>query len=339
MTSRFRQLPVNLRQSRTDSTSLSIVFSSSPASPALRMKRATSRNGCTRSAPTTPLRRLPCGADTLRRWRSCGTRAGTSQAPAAFRSIPSAALALVRLRLRDAGGVVARRWAGAALAGTTAGALAGTLGGLLLFLSPDSSASLRASLALAALGALAGGLGAAGIGAGLAAAEALARSRRGLGLVLCGATAGLVVAVGADVVLRALVEGLVGHVELTGNSLAEGLVIGGTAGLGYALATRQPPGGGLAAPEGRRRVAAAGIVAAVVGAGAVGLALAGGSLVGGVINEIAGSSPDAQLALAPLGRLIGEPDFGRVTRALLSALEGGAFGFALAWGLTARPRR
>ena len=232
-----------------------------------------------------------------------------------------------------------RRWAGAALAGATAGTLAGSLGGLLLFLSPDSSASLRALLALAALGALAGGLGAAGIGAGLAAAEALARAHRGLGLVLCGATAGLFVAAGANLILRALVDGLVGPVEMTGNRLVDGLVIGGTAGLGYALATRQPPGGGLAAPEGRRRVAAAGIVAVVVAAGAAGLASAGGTLVGGVINEIARSSPDAQLALAPLGRLIGEPDFGRVTRVLLSAFEGGAFGFGLAWGLTARPRQ
>jgi DNA-binding winged helix-turn-helix (wHTH) protein len=252
---------------------------------------------------------------------------------------PAAALALVRLRMRDAGDVVARRWAGAALAGATAGALAGALGGLLLFLSPDSSASLSASLALAALGALAGGAGAAGIGAGLAAAEALARSHRGLGLVLCGVASGLLVSAAADLVLRAMVEGLVGHVELTGNSLAAGLAIGGTAGLGYALATRQPPGGGLAAPEGRRRVAVAAIVAAAVAVGAAGLALAGGALVGGIVNEIAGSAPDAQLALAPLGRLIGEPDFGRLTRLLLSAFEGGAFGFALAWGLTARPRR
>jgi hypothetical protein len=156
---------------------------------------------------------------------------------------------------------------------------------------------------------------------------------------VCGAAAGLFVAAGADLLLRALVDGLVGHVLLTGNSLAEGLVVGGTAGLGYALATRQPPGGGLAAPEGRRRVAAAGIVAAVVAAGAAGLAATGGTLVGGLINEIAGSSSDAQLALAPLGHLIGEPDFGSVTRVVLGAFEGAAFGFALAWGLTARPRQ
>jgi DNA-binding winged helix-turn-helix (wHTH) protein len=250
-----------------------------------------------------------------------------------------AALALIRLRLREAGGTVARRWAGAALAGATAGAFAGALGGFVLFLSPASTASLSASLALAALGTVAGGMGAAGIGAGLAAAEALARSHRSLGLVVCGAAAGLLVAAGADLLLRALVDGLVGHVQWSGNRLAEGLVIGSTAGLGHALATRQPPGGGLAAPEGRRRVAAAGTVAAVVAAGAVTVASAGGTLVGGAINEIARSSPDAQLALAPLGRLIGEPDFGRVTRLLLSAFEGAAFGFALAWGLTARPRR
>ena len=60
--------------------------------------------------------------------------------------------------------------------------------------------------------------------------------------------------------------------------------------LGMQLTVACAPGGGLAAPEGRRRVAAAGIVAAVVAAGAAGLALAGGTLVGGVINEIAGFS-------------------------------------------------
>ena len=61
-------------------------------------------------------------------------------------------------------------------------------------------------------------------------------------------------------------------------------------------------------------------------------------LVGGLINEIARSSPDARLVLAPLGQLIGEPDFGPATRMVLSALEGGAFGAAVAWGLTSRPK-
>ena len=48
------------------------------------------------------------------------------------------------------------------------------------------------------------------------------------------------------------------------------------------------------------------------------------------INEIARSSPNAQLVLAPLGQLIGEPDFGPATRVVLSALECGAFGAAVA---------
>jgi hypothetical protein len=69
----------------------------------------------------------------------------------------------------------------------------------------------------------------------------------------------------------------------------------------------------------------------------VGLALSGRALVGGVVHDIARLSRDAQLVLAPLGRLIGESDFGRVTRTLLSAFEGAAFGCALAWGLTRRP--
>jgi hypothetical protein len=89
-------------------------------------------------------------------------------------------------------------------------------------------------------------------------------------------------------------------------------------------------------PRSNHQVAfATGIAAAAAGAA---LALAGRPLVGGLINEIARSSPDARLVLAPLGQLIGEPDFGPATRVVLSALEGGAFGAAVAWGLTSRPK-
>ena len=41
--------------------------------------------------------------------------------------------------------------------------------------------------------------------------------------------------------------------------------------------------------------------------------------------------------LAPLARLIGEPDFGPVTRALIGSGEGAMFGLGLALGLTRRP--
>jgi MFS family permease len=104
------------------------------------------------------------------------------------------------------------------------------------------------------------------------------------------------------------------------------------------LATPQPPGGGLAAPSGRRRLVVVGIVGICCAVAATGLALSGRLLVGGLVHDIARSSRDAQLVLAPLGHLIGEPGFGPVTRTLLSAFEGGAFGCALAWGLTRRPK-
>jgi hypothetical protein len=59
-------------------------------------------------------------------------------------------------------------------------------------------------------------------------------------------------------------------------------------------------------------------------------------MVGGLVHDIARTSRDAQLVLAPLGHLIGEPGFGPITRAILSAFEGGTFGCALTLGLTRR---
>jgi DNA-binding winged helix-turn-helix (wHTH) protein len=245
-------------------------------------------------------------------------------------------VALMRLRLSSVRAEIARRWAGAAAAGAMGGTLAGTCGGIVLFLMPMSQARLQSSLALAAIGAVAGGVGAGGVGAGLVAAEVLARSRRGLALVLCGATAGALVAVFAHTLLRALLEGLVGlQISYRGGAF-DGLVLGAAAGAGYGLATRQPPGGGLAAPAGFARVRAALVTGACCAAAGAALALSGRLLVGGLVHDIAQSSRDAQLVLAPLGRLIGEADFGVLTRAVFSAFEGGVFGFTLTLGLTRR---
>jgi DNA-binding winged helix-turn-helix (wHTH) protein len=248
-----------------------------------------------------------------------------------------AVLALVRLRISDAGRMVARRWASAAAAGALGGAAAGLCGGVALALSPMSSARPQSSLALAAIGALAGGVGAAGIGAGLAAAEVLARSRRGLALAAFGAVSGALVASIAHLLLGALLDGLFGlHLSYDAGAI-DGLVLGAAAGVGYALATPQPPGGGLAAPSGRRRVAASVIVGACCAVAAIVLSLSGRLLVGGLVHEVARLSRDAELVLAPLGHFIGEPGFGPITRALLGGFEGAAFGGALTWGLTRRP--
>jgi DNA-binding winged helix-turn-helix (wHTH) protein len=248
-----------------------------------------------------------------------------------------AILAVVRLRLADVRRMVAERWAAAAVSGATGGALAGLLGGLALWLAPTSAARPGAMVALAVIGFTAGAVGAGGIGAGLIAAEVLARSRRGFALVALGGVAGLAVAIAARALTDVLLDNLFGIHAALGSPL-DGLVIGVAVGAGYALATRQPPGGGLAAPSGWRRVRASAMVGASCAAAGVLLAAGGSPLIGGLVHDIARTSREARLALEPLGRLIGEPGFGPFTRALLSAFEGGVFGAALTWGLTRRTR-
>jgi DNA-binding winged helix-turn-helix (wHTH) protein len=253
------------------------------------------------------------------------------------REAPGAIAALVRLRIADVKRTIALRWASAAAAGALGGAVSGAFGGMLLTLSPDSKAQPQSAIALAAIGALAGSVGAGGVAAGLAAAEALARSRRGLALIGCGALAGALIAGIADLVLRAVLDTMFGVQLLHATAAVDGLVIGGAAGAGYALATSQPPGGGIAAPHGRRRAMTVLTVGLCCALAAMLLAFAGRPLVGGMVHAVARTSPDAQLVLEPLGHLIGEPDYGPLTRTWLSAFEGGMFGCALAWGFTRRP--
>jgi hypothetical protein len=73
------------------------------------------------------------------------------------------------------------------------------------------------------------------------------------------------------------------------------------------------------------------------GLAALVLATSGRPLVGGTIDAIAAMAGGAQAALTPLGRLLGEPDFGPVTGAIVGTGEGVLFGIGLALGLTRRP--
>ncbi len=66
------------------------------------------------------------------------------------------------------------------------------------------------------------------------------------------------------------------------------------------------------------------------------LGLAGRPLVGGTLHLVAQASAGAQVVLTPLARLIGEPEFGRLTQAAIAAGEGALFGLGLALGLTGR---
>ncbi len=253
------------------------------------------------------------------------------------REAPAAIAALVRLRVASVRRELVRRWLTGIATSMGGGAVAGLLGGVALVLAPGSSTHPQSSIALAAIGALAGSAGATGIGAGLVLAEAVARSRRRMALTLSGAAAGALTAISVRAVVAVTMSALFGMRLPPAGSLVEGLCLGAAVGAGYALGSPQLHGGGLAAPSGRARartVAVAGIACAIA---AIGLSLSGRLLVGGLVHEIARASRDSDLILAPLGRLLGEPDFGPFSRLLVSALEGGVFGSALTLGLTTRP--
>jgi len=242
---------------------------------------------------------------------------------------------LVRLRLRRAARIAARRWAGAAAGGGLAGVAAGAAGGLILAAAPGSAATVAIAPVLAVIGGACGALGGAGVGAGLSFAEASARSQRALALISAAALGGGVVGAAVQWLARWSLAALVGLDLDVGGGL-EGVVIGGAAGAGYAIATRNADGE-MAAPRGRRRVGAALVTALICGLAGLALALAGRPLVGGTIHAIAAAAAGSRATLAPLGRLIGEPDFGPVSRAILAFGEGALFGLGLAYGLMRRP--
>jgi hypothetical protein len=249
----------------------------------------------------------------------------------------TAARLLVLLRLRRALRVAGARWGGAALGGAVAGAAAGALGGVALRLAPGSQATGGIIVALAFIGALIGGLGAAGVGAGLAAAETLARSRRGLALVALGAAGGGAIGMLAHLLGGLMLEGVFGGYDLSAvGGGPEGLALGAAAGLGYALTTPRPGGGGMATPRGSERALAAIAAGLCCAAAAVALTSLGRHLTAASLNLVARSFRGSQVGLAPVARLLGEPELGPLTRSVLAAYEGFLFGCGVILGLTRR---
>jgi DNA-binding winged helix-turn-helix (wHTH) protein len=245
--------------------------------------------------------------------------------------------ALVALRLRLAARLAGARWGAASAGGAVAGACAGLIGGLVLRLAPgaDSPASLPVTLAL--IGIVAGGAGAAGIGAGLAFAEAIARSFRGLALVICGAAAGGFAGLLVHLTARFTLEGLFGQdLSSLGDGL-EGLALGSAAGLGYALSTPRPRGGGMATPRGLARLGAALCCGACCAVAGIVVSRLGGNFVGTSLNALAHAYQGSHVGLGPIAHMLGEADPGPLTRTLSSALEGLFFGTGLVIGLTRRP--
>jgi DNA-binding winged helix-turn-helix (wHTH) protein len=245
------------------------------------------------------------------------------------------AVALIRLRIRRAARLAAHRSVAAALGGAVAGALAGATGGLLLSFAPGSSAPVNIAAVLALIGAACGAWGGAAIGLGISIAEAAARSRKALAVVSSAALSGGAAGLAAQWIARAALATLVGVTVDVGGAL-EGLAVGAAAGLGLAPATVRA-GFGLAAPRGRFRALTVLLTAGSCAIAALLLALAGSVLVGGTIHAIAEAAGGSEAALTPLSRVLGEPDFGPLTRALIGMGEGAMFGLGTALGLTRRP--
>ena len=213
-------------------------------------------------------------------------------------------------------------WIGGATGGGLAGLAAGGLGGLILAAAPGSAATIAIAPVLAVIGGVCGALGGGGVGAGLALAEPHAQTQRVAALAAGGALGGGIAGVAVQWIARWGLAALVGVDVEVGGGL-EGVVIGGAAGMGYALATAH-------------RLRSALLTGVLCGLAGLALALAGSPLVGGTIHAIADAVEGSRATLAPLGRLIGEPDFGPVSRAILAFGEAATFGLGLACGLRRR---
>lgn len=253
--------------------------------------------------------------------------------PGAFATVRT----LVSLRLRRTWRLARERWLGATLGGIAAGSLGGLLGALVLLTGPGSRATGSILIALPLVGAAVGGLGAFGVGGGLASAEALVRSYRSAALVLLGSAGGGMVGAVAHFVGRYTIEGLFGRDMSPIVGGVEGFALGAAAGIGYALATPVPDGG-MATPRGTARLKAAVLTGSTCALAGLTLALTGYHLGAMSLDFMAQSFPGSQVSLEPLARLLGESQPGMATHGVISGFEGLLFGFGLAAGLTTRPR-
>ena len=217
-----------------------------------------------------------------------------------------------------------RACAGSALAGASAG----LAGGVLLSVAPGNTAPLAIVPVLVLVGAGAGAIGGLGVGAGIAAAESSSRLRNPAGLTIGAAIGGAAVGLAVEWLTRWSLAALVGLTLPIGGAI-EGLVIGAAAGAGYAIARRM-------SPAASSRIQRASAIAACCAVGALALSWAGRPLVGGTLHLIAREARGSQINLTPLGRLIGDPDFGPVSQALIAAAEGGIFGLGVGISLVRR---
>jgi len=201
-------------------------------------------------------------------------------------------------------------------AGTLGAGVAGAIGGLVYGFAgaaePAGAGAASVLLVLLWLTVAAALMGGAGVSFGIAASRFLAAPGWS---VAGGALGGM--AVGGAVKLLGLdaFNLLVGSSPGDITGAAEGAALGVAVGFGAWLARRRPQ-------TVRRAAAAAALVGAVAGAA---IPLAGGRLMGGSLDLLARSFPGSRLRLDPLGALVGESGFGRLSQAITGALEGALF--------------
>jgi DNA-binding winged helix-turn-helix (wHTH) protein len=212
----------------------------------------------------------------------------------------------------------------AARGAAVAGIAAGGLGGLILAAAPGSTAPIAIAPVLAVIGGVCGALGGGGVGAGLFVAETTARAQGAAALIGAAAIGGGVVGVTVQWLARWSLASLMGLDVAVGGGL-EGVAIGAAAGAGYALTAQTPS-----------HTRALVVTAVLCGLTGLALTLGGRPLVGGTIHTIAIAADGSRAILAPLGRLIGEPDFGPVSQSILAFGEAAVFGLGVAFGLRSR---
>lgn len=211
---------------------------------------------------------------------------------------------------------------GGSIGGAAAGLVAGGLGGLILAAAPGSAATVAIAPVLAVIGGVCGALGGAGVGGGLSVAETRLTSRGAITRIIAAAIGGGLAGMLVQWPARWGLSALLGLDVAIGGGLA-GIAIGAAAGAGYAMAA-----------GGRMRNLL--VTAGLCGLAGLALSLAGYPLVGGTIHAIADAAEGSRASLAPLGRLVGEPDFGPVSRSVLAFGEAATFGLGLAYGIARR---
>lgn len=205
--------------------------------------------------------------------------------------------------------------------GTAGGALAGLIGGIFYGFAASQApeggmGAISAMLVLVCVTFAVALTGAAGVAFGIAAAVRVLGPRSPW-MIVGGAVGGLVVGALVKLVAVDAFSLLLGRSPGDITGAAEGLVLGGAVGGGAWLAARGPSPGSL------RHGAAAAALAG--GIGGILLTIAGGRLMGGSLDLLAGSFPASRLRLDQLGALFGETSFGTVSQVVTGGLEGALF--------------